>query len=792
MMEEFRYGNPLPYEYFHNVPDYPQLAARVRRLSAYLPPIERRFLCEKVFPFANKWHVGQTRQSGEPYIVHPVAVAEILSEYRVPVWVLAAALLHDTYEDSGGRLSLEVIADYFGPYMRLAIDGLTKIGKASSRHRAFIAHNPDFKAAMNTLEANQRQNIQTEIKFSAKWAKVKDQMASLTKLLLDMSDEPTVMLIKIADRLHNMRTMKDLRKDKQKRISRDTLKFFIPIAWRFGIWEMKTELENLCFKYCYPEVYKRFRTETTRIRTALWPYWTGLRERIAEALEKDYITAEVCIAANSDYSVLYRIRSGNLIPNKFHGLNYIRIIVEDSDLCGAVRECLLKFCRNAECRDYIKQPKPNGYRAVHMSFEDADFPEIEYRLTGRNVIPASRFVDIQICSREDFERNKIGVFSVFKENRWRSADQRRVREKLREDCDPWLKSLRQQRESSDSDKDFLDLVLKENMNEKVACFTPRGDTVALPIGSTPLDFACAVHSALLTRCSGCMVNNVSVSVLDYQLKDNDFVEILTSDDVRPGRDWYDNCLTRKAKKALSKWYLQNFSPEANCEYGSLIMKAIFEREGVSYLLKDAVFKRDLARSCGCRDVESMQVRLGARDLSDGLLAEKLNELIVVRNILRTEMLCPKAVNALLELPRTDKTIVGCRTCYPVPGDDVAVVRDEDGKLVLHRRCCQAAEEAERTRPAGCLGAVWKSGLDERESMQCALVTVVLDTEAATVDSFIDSCGAIKDLTMFDKGWERRIRGSCTVRLLLGVYTAAEADRLCEIIRGFEGVKSVSR
>ncbi|MBQ7501373.1 bifunctional (p)ppGpp synthetase/guanosine-3',5'-bis(diphosphate) 3'-pyrophosphohydrolase [bacterium] len=630
MLDGFRYGSPLPYEYYCNVSKFPDLEARVRWLSRYLPPIERRFLCEKAYPFANKWHEGQTRQSGEPYIEHPVAVAEILSKYNVPVWVLAAALLHDTYEDSEGRLSLEVIGDFFGPYMRSAIDGLTKIGKASSRHRAFLAENPNFNEALNSLTAKRRRDIQTEIRLSAKWAKIKDQMASLAKLLLGMAEEPTVMLIKIADRLHNMRTMANMRKDKQKRISRDTLKVYIPIAWRFGIWEMKTELENLCFRYCYPEVYKRFQEEAVRVREHLRPYWTNLRDKIAEALEKDYIAAEVSVAANSDYSVLYRMKSGNLVHSKFHGLNFIRILTDDPDLCHPAMECLKKLFRYADCRDYIRQPKLNGYKAIHMSFEDADFPETEYQLIGRKKIPASRYVDVQICSREDYERNKIGVFSVFKDKRWRCADQQTVRGKIREDCAPWLNSLHSLRESADSDRDFLDLVMKENLNEKITCFTPKGDAIALPIGSTPLDFAYMVHSALVTRCSGCLVNNMSVSILDYKLKDNDFVEILTSDDARPDRIWYDTCFTKKVKRVLSKWFLQNYSSEANIKYGSLIMETVFESERVSDRLQDEVFKRELARLCGCQDTNSLLVRLGARDLSGSLLGEKLRELIAAR------------------------------------------------------------------------------------------------------------------------------------------------------------------
>lgn len=792
MLDEFRHGSPLPYEYFKDNAVDSKYEARVRKLSAYLPPIERRFLCEKVLRFANKWHAGQKRQSGEPYIEHPVAVAEILSQYRVPVWVLAAGLLHDTYEDSGGRLSLEVIEDYFGPYMRLTIDGLTKIGKASARHRAFIAHNPDFNAAMNTLEAHQRQNIQTEIKFSAKWAKVKDQMASLTKLLLDMADDPTVMLIKVADRLHNMRTIKELRKDKQKRISRDTLKFYIPIAWRFGIWEMKTEMENRCFRHCYPEVYKHFQAEAERIRKALSPYWEGLRDRIAEELEKDYITAEISIADNSDYSVLYRIRSGNLIPNKFHGLNFIRIIVEDNELCGEVRECLLKFSRNAECRDYIKQPKPNGYRAIHMSFEDAQFPKIDYQLIGRNIIHASRFVDIQICSREDFERNKIGVFSVFKDNLWRCADQRKVREKIREDCDPWLKSLRQQRESADSDKDFLDLVLNENLNEKITCFTPKGDAVALPIGSTPLDFAYVIHSDLLFHCSGCLANNKFVP-LDYKLKDNDFVEILTSEDARPARDWYSICFTDKVKKALSRWYLQHFSPESNIECGSEILKTVFnDNLGVGYLLNDAGVERALARLCGCQDIRRLLIRLGARDFSATSLEDKVKDLVEKRLKLKADELAPSAVSSMLANPDKEE-VFGCRICCPVFGDEALIIRNNEGKLILHRSCCERAAIIKRLLPSRCRAAVWNAALNETDlEPQCSVITAVVDFAAVTYKSFTERCCAIKDIILFDRSREEISGAVYAVRLRLGVNSAAEADRFCEIIRGFKGVKSVSR
>lgn len=690
---------PLPGKYL--VPlEFPmrdELEARVEALSAYLPGLQQRFIREKIFPFTCYWHRDQVRKSGEPYVVHPVAVAEILAFYKVDVNTLAAAIMHDVYEDNEGKLTLEEIERYFGLDIRNLVDGLTKIGIASARNRRQIA---EIKATMqeelqDTIAnatlfqrlsgapagTGEGLDAQTQADMRARQAKIDDKNASLAKLLVGIADDPRIILIKLADRLHNMRTLHSLRPDKQKRIARETLDFFCPIADRFGLWEMKTELEELCFRYLNPPLYQGIKDKISKVRLSRQEDYYRTIEQLKIYLEEEHISAQLQLLEAGVYSIFRKMeRQATTSVEDVYDLNSLQIIVPSAALCYQVEGVIKRHYQSytAKYRDYIAIPKSNSYRAIHLTFLGA----------GRRIIEA------RISSQSDHRSNTIGVFTEFGSGMgdWEGQG---VRQIIGAKWAPWIKSLRALHDVAADDKDFLDWVLDGPLGYSITCFTPHGDAKELPAGSTPLDFAFAVHTHLGLHCSGALVNGRSVSCLEYALKENDFVQILTSEEVMPLRNWYDACRTPKAKSALSNWYRDNYSLESNRAYGLKLLTASLIKAGLAGLQNNQQFLTELARRCNCANQREMLISLGTRRLSGKVASEHFAECARAAGwrAMPGGGAAQQDISSLIHVPRFDTfQIYACAECGPVVGDEVMVIGDRPGSLILHRRNCRVAQK----------------------------------------------------------------------------------------------------
>lgn len=467
-------------------------------------------LIERAYQFAAKTHKGQKRLSGDPYMTHLLAVAEALADWKLDSVSIAAGLLHDTVEDGG--VKLEVIKKKFGRDVAALVDGVTKIG---------------------------------EIKLRG--SKEEEFIENLRKMIVVMARDLRVVLIKLADRYHNIQTLAPLPPEKQKRIARETLEVYAPLSERLGIGEMKGKLEDLAFPYVYPKEYKWIKKYSTPYYKEANQYIKKLKREVLKSLAEKGIRAQVHGRAKHLYSLYQKLCRPEIDKEitKVYDLMALRIIVDTVEQCyvalGVIHE-LYKPLPSVGVRDFIAQPKPNGYRSIHTTV---------FALDGR-------ITEIQIRTKEMHEEAENGIAAhwYFSQQKGKGVKDSQVEagffaptEKM-----AWVKELvKWQKEITDS-KEFIDSLKFDALRHRNFIFSPKGDVFDLPAGATPVDFAYAVHTELGDRCGGAKVDGKLVS-LDYKLKSGQVVEIIPSKTKKgPSRDWLNFVVTRVAKREIAKHF----------------------------------------------------------------------------------------------------------------------------------------------------------------------------------------------------------------------------------------------
>ncbi len=687
---------PLPGKYLQ-IKRCSEFDKRIKALSIYLPEVQRRFFLEKAYPFTYYFHEGQFRKSGEPYIIHPIAVAEILAKYHVDCDTLCAGLMHDTYEDNAERVSLDEIGHYFGPEVRLLVDGMTKIGIVTSQNRRqtaalrkelsesgynTITNQKVYQSLVGPKNGPPREvNSGMDEQARAKRIKIANKNASLAKLLLGIAEDPRIILIKLADRLHNIRTLGSLRPDKQKRIARETLEFFCPIADRFGIWEIKKELEELCFRYLYDNIYDIFRKKVEAVRQERLPIIEATIEQIKEVFARESVQADIKIDNSGFYTIFKRMENSGIISlEEVSGLSSVVITVPNKDACFDVESIVKRnfhSCGASLYCDYISNPKANKYQAIHLAIRGC----------------GKRIVKIRINSTQHNIINNIGIFSEFKDFNY-SLEGRDVGQALRSKWASWISSIRALHDVAAENTDFVDWALNSSLAHSITCFTPRGDAVDLPVGSTPLDFAFTIKTELGLSCEGALVNDRSVSCLEYKLKDNDFVTIVSSDNVIPQRSWFEYCCTPQARTALSNWYKANYSVDSNKAYGEKLLTAALLRADLSGMQKNEKFLRLLANKCSCQSPSDLLEMIGTRRISLKFVSAQFEECKLDcreedENVSASNF---SEVSAWVHVPKLSNCkVYVCGECCPIVGDDIYVVGSDPERLILHRSGCSVGE-----------------------------------------------------------------------------------------------------
>ena len=601
------------------------MAVSELELSEILEELEKRYPGEeerirRAFEFISEKHKDQLRKSGEPYVVHPVSVAKILADLNMDATTVIAGLLHDVLEDTDA--TYEEIRELFGKEVADIVEGVTKIGKIRFR---------------NLKEA---------------------QAENFRKLILATAKDIRVVIVKLADRLHNMRTLGHLRRDKRIRIAEETLSVYAPLAHRLGIWEIKRSLEDLAFKYLYPREYEKVKRFVSQSLEDLETYLKKfVIPKVREEIKKAGIEAEITYRPKHLYSIWQKTIRKNIKLEEVHDLLGVRVIV------NTVRECytVLGIVHSlftpvpGKFKDYISLPKPNLYQSLHTTV----------------IAPKGRMVEFQIRTWDMHERAEKGIAAhwAYKEGKERAQG---------EEIFSWLRNLVENIQGSRNPSEVLDNLKRELFSEEVFVFTPKGDLVVLPAGATPIDFAYHIHTEIGNHCAGAKVNGRIVP-LSYRLQSGDQVEIITSPSKRPSPDWLSLVVTSKARNRI-RHYLRQVERERFISEGRRIFERIRESTGLS---SEELLEK-LRKKVSFKSEEDLYVALG----SGKLTASKVLDLIAPRKKRKEERSVPsgRGIASVEGLTGIMYEIGSC--CNPVPGDEIYGVITRGRGIVLHEKGCK--------------------------------------------------------------------------------------------------------
>ena len=545
----------------------------------------------RAYQFAEKAHEGQKRASGEPYVTHCLAVAAILAEIRVPPAVVIAGLLHDTVEDT--PTTLADISNEFGEEIAKLVDGVTKLTNLPRVSRG-DQHQGDFNddgdpitAEITQFPRPRRRDMATE---------------TLRKVFLAMGDDIRVVLIKLADRLHNMRTLGYMPEEKRRRIAQETLDIFAPLANRLGIWQFKWELEDLAFRYVEPDKYREIAEHLAERRQDRERKILQIIQKLQTILLENGIKAEISGRPKHIYSIYHKMVEKGKPFEMVRDLRAVRCIVKDIPSCYAALGVIHTHWRPIpqEFDDYIAAPKDNFYQSIHTAVIYDDGKPLE----------------VQIRTEEMHQNAEFGIAA-----HWRYKE-RGPRDELYEQRINWLRKLMEWRQEIEDAQEFVEGMKSDVFQDRVYVFTPRGDIIDLPAGSTPIDFAYHVHTEVGNRCRGAKVNGKLVT-LDYTLKTGDQVEILAAKQGGPSRDWLNSSLglvkTQRARSKIRGWFKRQ-DREQNLVQG----KAMFEKELRRLGMNDVDLEK-LSREFEFRNTEEMYVSIGCGDVGLGRIINKLSD-----------------------------------------------------------------------------------------------------------------------------------------------------------------------
>ena len=615
--------------------DVEDLIALVRNYN----PRTNDDLIRRAYAYGINMHEGQLRQSGEPYFTHPVAVAAILTEQRLDDATIVTALLHDTIEDTKSTYS--EVTRLFGAEVAELVDGVTKL---------------------TNLQLSSTQSKQAE---------------NFRKLFMAMSKDLRVILVKLADRLHNMRTIKSMKPEKQAQKARETMEIFAPLAGRMGMQWMREELEDLAFRVLNPDarnsIIRRFITLQRETGDVVHRITADIRAE----LEKAQIEADVYGRAKKPYSIWRKMQEKDLAFSRLSDIYGFRVICTSEQDCYRILGVIHQRWRAVPGRfkDYISQPKSNGYRSIHTT------------VSGRD----GKRVEVQIRTRQMHEVAEAGVAA-----HWSYRDGVRARNPFAVDPSKWIASMTERLDEEDHNE-FLENVKLEMYSDQVFCFTPKGDVIQLPRGATPLDYAYAIHTRIGNSCVSAKVDGIRVP-LWTRLKNGQSVEIITAEGQMPQSSWIDIVTTGRAKAAIRK-SLREEDRGRFVKLGQELARAAFDHVG-----KKATDKalRTVARTLGLADEQDLLARLGSAELTARRVVETLYPELVQATADEVDAQRPVAGLA------ADQSFRRAGCCQPVPGERIVGITYRGTGVVIHAIDCPALEEFEE-QPARWVDLHWHAG-----------------------------------------------------------------------------------
>ena len=616
-----------------------------------------RELIQKAYKFAETAHAGQTRANGLPYFTHCFGVANILLDLEASPTIVAAGFLHDVLMDT--PTTSEQLRKEFGRTIAGFVEDVTRI-----------------TALPQLSRADQHPSERTPLPPSSPSSSLKlsdDLAETLRKMLLAIGDDIRVVVIKMADRLHNMRTLNSLPLDRQRIIGQETLDVFAPLANRLGIWQFKWELEDLGFRYTNPEKYKEISDQLTLRRAKRLQEIEYIVANLQELCMKADVKATISGRPKHIYSIYRKMQGKSKSFDSIRDLRAVRVIVDDVETCYKVLGIVHLHFQPipGEFDDYIAAKKPNNYQSLHTAVIYSDGKPLE----------------VQIRTWEMHHNAEYGVAA-----HWRYKENAAI---LSSDYEQKVQSMRNLlawSQETDDNQDLIDGMKSDIFHDRVYVLTPRGDVVDLPNGSTPIDFAYQVHTDIGHRCRGARVNGKIVT-LDYKLQTSDQVEILTVNRGGPSRDWLNPSLgmvkSSRSRAKIKQWFKQQ-AREQNLEHGKLIIEKEFKRLGLTNIDLE-----DYVSSFNVRTLDDLYVGLGCGDISMGRLITRIEELNKP-SLAEVDALIP-------ELPRSNADsssvmVTGlsgmatnfARCCNPMPGDEIIGYITRGRGVTIHRSDCPNA------------------------------------------------------------------------------------------------------
>jgi len=673
----------------------------------------------RAYEFGALAHEGQTRMSGEPYISHPVAVAQILADMHMDSQTITAAILHDTVEDT--KITLDELSNNFGEEVAALVDGVSKLD---------------------------------QIHFTSK---IEAQAESFRKMMLAMIEDIRVILVKLADRLHNMRTMQSMPRRKQARIARETIDIYAPIANRLGINHMKVALEELGFRYLYPYRYKVLDRALKRSKGTQRQIIKKIADRIESSILEEKLEGQVIGREKHLYSIYRKMSEKKRVLDDIVDVYGFRIIVKDVNTCYQVLGIVHGLYKPMPGRfkDYIAIPRVNGYQSLHTT------------LFGPNGLPLE--VQIRTTEMDSVAESGVAAHWQYKaESKTDATPQRRARE--------WLTKLVEIQESGTSEE-FLESVKVDLFPDKIYVFTPKGDIMPMPKGATTVDFAYAVHTDVGNRSVAAKIDRNLVP-LRTQLQNGQTVEIITSRGAKPNPNWVTFVTTAKARHAIRQ-YMKKMRSSESVDLGKRLLDRSLKDIDSSLRKVGKVRMREALDELGIDDQSQLFEQLG--------LGERLAPL-TARMLANTSEQQVNGDEASLVIAGTEGMVVSYgKCCYPIPGDEVMGYLSSGRGVIVHRNNCGNLNIF-RKQPEKWLNVSWEEDIDRVFSSQINVETVNKTGVLAEVAATIADCGSnIEQVSVLDR------QDDCTVlTFLLQVKDRIHLARILRAVRKMKNVIRVTR
>ena len=698
----------------------------LEKVRSYSPEKDLGLL-KRAYHFSREAHCSQKRGEGSPYIKHPLAVASILADIKMDVASISAGLLHDTIEDT--RTTMEELKDLFGSEIAFIVTSLTKLSKVEFR------------------------------------TKKEAQAENFRKMLLAMSEDVRVILIKFADRLHNMRTLQFLPENKQQRIASETLEIYAPLANRLGIGWLRTELEDLSFKYIMPDLYDELQRKVAKRKEEQEGYIREVISLIEQKLREQGLPGKVTGRIKHLYGIYQKMQKQRITFDQVHDVIGLRILTDSKANCYAILGLIHSLWTPIPGRfkDYIGVPKSNLYQSLHTTV----------------IGPKGERVEFQIRTEEMHRIAEEGIAS-----HWKYKESGIIDEKSSKYIS-WLRDLVQVQKDVPDAMDFLEAVKGEVVPEVVYVFTPKGEIKEMPLGATPVDLAYSIHTQVGHRCVGAKINGKIVP-LRYKLRNGDTVEIITSQTHGPSRDWLKFVVTQRAKTRIKQW-IKAEERAQSVELGIRLLEAELRKHNMSNALMKSDEILGAARALGMNSLEDLYVAVGFGKMSPHQVVNRLMpEKAVEEEPVRPRR--PVKEQKGVSIKGIDNVLYHtAKCCYPVPGDALAGFVTIGKGVTIHRKDCPNLERL-ALEEARLVDVDWQASADANAYARLFVETVDRPGILANLSALISSLNI--NINHLEATSTQEKQGHIT--FIIEVKDSTQLKGLIHKISQMEGILRVKR